>query len=186
MSNLKWELLSSEYIYKAPWFTARKDTCKKPDGKIVKDYYVFEFPEWVTCLPITQDGKVLMVQQYRHALGEVCIELPGGCADATDADLEAAIRRELLEETGYVFDGVTYLGKISSNPSTNTNLMHMFVAKGGKKVQQQNLDANEEIEVFEATFEQLKQFIDEKKIVQSMHLSTIFYGLRFLKKIEYL
>lgn len=186
MSDLKWELLSSEYIHKAPWFTARKDTCKKPDGKIVNDYYVFVFPEWVTCLPVTENGKVLMVRQYRHALGEVCNELPGGCVDEKDADFEAAVRREMLEETGYIFDEVHYLGKISSNPSTNTNLMHMFVATGGAKVQQQNLDANEEIEVFEATFNELKQLIEENKIVQSMHLSTIFYGLRFLNKTEYL
>ncbi len=185
MSDLKWKLLSSEYIYKAPWFTARKDTCKKPDGKLVNDYYVLEFPEWVTCLPVTENGKVLMVRQYRHALGEVCIELPGGCADETDANFEAAIRREMLEETGYVFDEVHFLGKISSNPSTNTNLMHMFIATGGKKVQQQNLDENEEIEVFEATFDELNEFIEEKKIVQSMHLSTIFYALRYLNKTDW-
>ncbi len=183
---MKWKLLSSEYIYKASWFTARKDICERPDGKIIKDYYVFEFLEWVTALPVTESGKVLMVRQYRHALGEECIELPGGCADAADEDFEAAIRREMLEETGYVFDKVHALGSISANPSTNNNLMHMFVATGGKKVQEQNLDANEDIEVFEVSFDELIQFIEERKIVQSMHLSTIFYALRFLNKIGYI
>lgn len=184
-SHLDWKIISSEYVYDAAWFTARKDTCQKPDGKIVQNYYVLEFPEWVTALPVTEEGKVLMVKQYRHAIGEVCIELPGGCADDKDANFEAAIKREILEETGYVFDEVHSLGSISANPSTNNNLMHMFVATGGKKVQEQNLDENEEIEIIEVSFEELIQFIEEKKILQSMHLSTIFYALRYLNKIGY-
>lgn len=185
MRDLKWKTLSSEYLFKETWFTVRRDVCEKPDGKIVEPYYVFEFPEWATAFPMTEDGKIIMVRQYRHALGEVCIELPGGCVDPEDATHEDGIRRELLEETGYTFDEVHYLGKISANPSTNSNLMHMFIAKGGKKVQEQQLDHNEEIEVIELTMDELLQLIEERAIVQSMHLSTIFYALRFLEKIKY-
>lgn len=185
MSNLEWKTLSSEYLFKQTWFTVRKDRCEKPDGKIVDPYYVFEFPEWATALPITDEGKILMVRQYRQALGEVCIELPGGCIDDTDETNEDGIRRELLEETGHAFEQVHYLGRISPNPSTNTNLMHMFIATGGKKIQEQKLDHNEEIEIFEVTMDELLQLIDEKRIVQSMHMTTIFYALRYLDKIKY-
>ncbi|MEX6689745.1 NUDIX hydrolase [Danxiaibacter flavus] len=183
--QLKWKTISSEYLSHEPWFTVRKDVCEKPDGKIVNDYYVFEFPEWVTCFAMTEDGKVILEKQYRHAANEVCIELPGGCVDNTDASLEDAIRREMLEETGYSFETVHYLGKISANPSTNANLMHMFVATGGKLIQEQQLDHNEEIEVFLASVEEVMQLAEEKRILQSMHLSTIFYALRYLDKIKY-
>ena len=183
--HLKWKTLSSEYISKENWFTVRKDTCEKPDGKIVNNYYVFEFPEWVTCLAIRDDGKIILEKQYRHAAGEVCIELPGGCVDATDQTLEDAIRREMLEETGYAFETMHYLGRISANPSTNTNMMHMFIATGGKLVQEQQLDHNEEIEIFYASFEELFQLIEEKRILQSMHMSTIFYAMRYLDKLKY-
>ncbi len=185
MNHLEWKILSSQYLFKEHWFTVRKDRCEKQDGKIVDPYYVFEFPEWATAFPITEDGKIIMVRQYRHALGEVCIELPGGCIDETDATYEDAIHRELLEETGYVFEEIHYLGKISSNPSTNTNLMHMYIAKGGKKTQEQQLDHNEEIEIQEVTMDELMQLIDEKKILQSMHITTIFYALRHLGKSIY-
>ena len=97
MSDLTWKKLSSEYLFKESWFTVRKDKCEKPDGKIVDPYYVFEFPEWATAFPITEEGKVILVKQYRHALGEVCIELPGGCVDASDKSTEFAIRREFLD-----------------------------------------------------------------------------------------
>lgn len=182
---MKWKTLASEYVYKVKWFTARKDTCEKPDGSIVKDYYVLEFPEWATALAITEEGEVLMVKQYRHALGEVCIELPGGCVDDTDDTYEDGIRRELLEETGYAFEKVHYLGKTSPNPSTNSNLMHMFIATGGKKVQEQQLDENEDIEVLKLSMAELQQLIDEKHIIQSMHVTTIFYALRYLDKLKF-
>jgi ADP-ribose pyrophosphatase len=183
--DLKWKTISSEYLFKENWFTVRKDTCEKPDGKIVNNYYVFEFPEWATALPVTEEGKIILVKQWRQALGEVCIELPGGCVDATDANFEDAIRRELLEETGYAFETVHNLGKISANPSTNNNLMHMFIATDGKKVAEQKLDPNEQIEILEVSMEELIQLVEEKRFVQSMHLSTIFYALRYLDKIKY-
>jgi len=183
--HLKWKTLSSEYLSHETWFTVRKDTCERNDGTIVKNYYVFEFPEWATAFAMTADGKILMTKQYRQALGEVCIELPGGCVDKTDASYEEAIKRELIEETGYEFDEIKPLGKISANPSTNTNLMHMFLATGGRKVREQSLDYNEEIEVFELSFDELMKLIDENKILQSMHLSTIYYALRYLGKLNY-
>ena len=179
--HLKWKTLSSEYVAKENWFTVRRDTCERRDGKIIKNYYVFEFPEWATAFPITEDGKILMTRQYRHAIQEVCLELPGGCIDATDKSYEDAIRRELLEETGYEFKEVKPLGKISANPSTNSNLMHMFLATGGKKVKEQSLDENEEIEILELSFDELMQLIDENKILQAMHISTISYALKYLE-----
>jgi 8-oxo-dGTP pyrophosphatase MutT (NUDIX family) len=183
--QLKWKTVSSSYLFKENWFTVRKDICEASDGKIIDPYYVFEFPEWATAFPVTEEGKIILVKQYRHALGEVCLELPGGCVDAIDSTFEAAIRRELLEETGYAFETVHHLGEVSSNPSTNNNLMHMFIATGGKKVQQQTLDHNEEIIVSEVSISELMQLIEEKRIVQSMHLSTIFYALLYLHKIKF-
>lgn len=182
---LNWKTLSSEYVYKDNWLTARKDKCETPSGKIIEPYYVLEYSDWATALPITADGKVIMVRQFRQALGETCIEIPGGCIDDTDASIEDAIRRELLEETGYAFETVHYLGRTSANPSTNANLMHMFVATGGKKVQEQHLDENEEIEILEYTWEEFTQLVEEKRIVQSMHMTTIFYAMRYLEKIRF-
>lgn len=184
-TSMNWKTLSSDYLFKDNWLTARRDKCETPSGKIIEPYYVLEYSDWATALPITEDGKVIMVKQFRQALGETGIEIPGGCIDATDASIEDAIRRELLEETGYAFETVHYLGRTSANPSTNSNLMHMFVALGGKKVQEQHLDENEEIEILEYTWEEFLQLVEEKRIVQSMHMTTIFYAMRYLDKIKY-
>ena len=139
---MNWKTLSSEYLFKDTWFTVRKDVCEKPDGKIVSPYYVYEFPTWVSAVAFTEENKIVMVRQYRHAIEDTIIEIPGGCVDDTDTSLEQAIARELLEETGYVFSQYTSLGRISPNPSTNNNWMHMFLATGGKKITEQQFCSN--------------------------------------------
>jgi 8-oxo-dGTP pyrophosphatase MutT (NUDIX family) len=185
MKDLSWTTLSSDYLFKDTWFTIRRDTCETPEGKIVTPYYVYEFPTWVTALALTKEGKVIMERQYRHALGQANYEIPGGCVDDTDSSLQAAIERELLEETGYRFESFEYMGRTSSNPSTNNNWMHMFLAKGGIRVQEQELDHGEEIEINLFTIEELKQLVRENKIVQSMHMTAIFYGLEKLGALKY-
>ncbi len=182
---MKWKTLSSEYLFNDRWFKVRRDKCETPGGKIVDPYYVYEFSTWVGALPVTEEGKIIMVRQYRHALGETCLEIPGGCVDDTDTNVEYAVARELLEETGYSFTSFDYLGRISPNPSTNSNLLHMFLARGGKKVGEQNLDENEEIEVVEMTLDELKQLLRENKIVQAMHVSCILYALEKLGELHY-
>ena len=182
---MNWKILSSQYLFNDLWFKVRKDRCLTPQGKIVDPYYVYEFPTWVTAVAITEDGKVVMERQYRHALGETDIEIPGGCVDNEDPSFEHAIGRELMEETGYEFSKYQYLGKISPNPSTNTNWMHMFLATGGEKVNEQKLDHNEEIEVVLMTIEELKQLLRDHGIIQAMHVTTIMYALEKLGELNY-
>jgi 8-oxo-dGTP pyrophosphatase MutT (NUDIX family) len=182
---LKWKILSSEYLFNDLWFKVRKDICETQEGKIINPYYVYEFPEWATAFALTEDNKVIMVRQYRHPVREVIIELPGGCVDDTDKDFQTAIARELLEETGYSFSSYESLGKISANPSTNTNWMHMFLAKGGKKVGEQKLDHNEEIIVELYSIDELKRMVRENKIIQSMHVTCILYALEKLGELSY-
>lgn len=174
--------MSSQYLYKETWFTIRKDVCEAPDGRIIDPYYVYEFPTWVSAFAVTADQKVIMVRQYRHGIQETVLEVPGGCVDATDKSNEEAIARELLEETGYRFSEYAYLGKVSPNPSTNNNWMHMFLATGGIKVSEQQLDANEEIEVMLMEQEEVKRLLENNQIIQALHVCTIMYGIEKLRQ----
>jgi 8-oxo-dGTP pyrophosphatase MutT (NUDIX family) len=185
VKDLSWETVSSEYLYKDTWFTIRKDTCKTREGKVITPYYVYEFPTWVTAVALTEDGRIIMERQYRHALGEINFEIPGGCVDESDPSLVAAIARELLEETGYQFSHYEYLGRTSANPSTNNNWMHMYLATGGKLTHQQELDHNEEIEVYLFSIGEVKSLLRENKIVQSMHATALFYALEKLNELKY-
>jgi ADP-ribose pyrophosphatase len=181
---MKWKTLESEYLHKEPWLTVRKDKCELPDGRIVPSFYVNEYPEWVNALALTKDGKVIMVKQYRHGIGEESIELPGGVVEEGES-WQHGMERELLEETGFQFDHLEYLGKISANPSTTNNFMHMFLARGGTKVAEQSLDHLEELEVHFLTMEELKDLVKENKIVQSLHVNCIMYALMKLDEMHF-
>ncbi len=185
MKDLSWKIVSTQYLFRDTWFTIRADTCQDRTGKIISPYYVYEFPTWVTAVAITREGQFIMERQYRHALGQTDYEIPGGCVDDTDPSLDAAIERELLEETGYRFDRLEYLGKTSSNPSTNNNWMHMYLATGGILEQAQQLDHNEEIELELFTLAQLKELLKQNRIVQSMHVTALFYALEKLGEMHY-
>ena len=174
--NLIWKKLSSTYIHKGPWATLRIDKCEMPSGHIVEDYYVLEYGVWVNAVAITEDNKVLLIHQYRHAVEKVVLEIPGGVVDEGEENVEA-LRRELLEETGYQFDDFEPICTLYPNPSTSDNMVYSYLARGGKKVQEQSLDDQEEIIVEEYTIEEVKQMLLDNKIVQAMHCSALFFAL---------
>ncbi len=182
---MNWKLLKSEYLFKDLWFTVRKDTCERSGGQIVDPYYVYEFPEWVTAVAVTKDGEFIFERQYRHAAGLTMLEIPGGCVDKEDLSLQAAIERELLEETGYSFDEFVYLGKTSANPSTHNNWMHFFLATGGELTGKQQLDHNEEIELVLLTLDDVKELLQKQEIMQSMHVTALFYALQKMGVINW-
>ncbi len=183
--GMNWKTIASEYLFRDLWFKVRKDTCERPDGKIVSPYYVYEFPTWVTAVAITRDGRFVFEKQYRHALCETIFEIPGGCVDPGDESLEAALARELKEETGYVFDNLEYLGKTSANPSTHNNWMHFFLATGGVADASPQLDDFEDIEVHLLSLEEVKRMLKQKEIVQAMHVTALMYALEKLGELTY-
>jgi ADP-ribose pyrophosphatase len=182
MSDLTWKTLKSKYIHKGPWATLRVDECEMPDGRIVDDYYVLEYSNWVNAVAITEDNKILMVTQYRQAAGIVSLEIPGGVIDDGEEPLEA-IKRELLEETGYLFEDIEPLCTLYANPATANNHTYCYLAKSGKKVQELDLDEHEELIVEEYTIPEIKQLLADNKIGQALHCTTLFYALMKLGEL---
>ena len=75
---MKWKKLSSDYLIKRPWLTARKDKVELPDGRIIPEYYVLEYPDWVNVIAITKDGRFVMERQYRYGADSMNYEIPCG------------------------------------------------------------------------------------------------------------
>ncbi len=179
---MKWKTFSSKYISRHKYFTARVDRCEQANGKIVEEYFVVELPTTACAVAITEDGFVLMVKQYRHPVEDILLELPGGFLDPSELP-EDAMKRELMEETGYEFSVIEKIGMIAANPGVLNNYTALFLATGGKKTGMQRLDDNEDIEVVKITIEELKTMLLENKIVQSLHSNCAFYALRKMGEI---
>ena len=86
-----WTVESSTYLSRKPWLTVRHERVRLPSGAVIDDYFVLEYPNWVNVIAVTPDSSVVLVRQYRHALGAVHFELPAGVCDPTDRDVLGAL-----------------------------------------------------------------------------------------------
>jgi len=179
MSELNWKVLDSTYLVNAPWAVLRKDICEMPNGHIVPEYYVLEYPNWVNIVALTADNQFILVKQYRHGAKLAVLEIPGGVIDEGEEALEAA-KRELLEETGYSFSSFEKLCELFPNPATSNNITTTYLAKGGVKIQDQELDSQEEIDIILTSPEEVKKLVLENKFGQALHTAALFYGLHQL------
>lgn len=180
---MHWKKLSSKYLSRHIYFTAREDRCQMPDGTIVDPYFVVELPGSVCAMALTEAGEVILVKQYRHPIEESIYELPGGFIDAGETP-ETAIARELQEETGYTFSRFYYLGKTAANPGVLNNFTTLYLATGGKKVSEQHLDLNEEIEIELFSLETVRAMLMQSEIKQAMHATCLFYGFNKLDELK--
>lgn len=183
MEILKWQKLSTRYLVKEQWATLRVDTCDLQNGIVKDDYFVLEYPNWVNAVALTADNEVIMVRQYRHAGDIISLEIPGGVIDG-DEKPEDAVRRELLEETGYSFQTITLIATLYPNPATANNVTYTYLLTGGIKTQEQHLDEHEILNVEKYSISEIKQLLLENKIDQSLHASALFYGLLKLGAIQ--
>lgn len=177
MKKLKqdiWQTLSSEYLFRRPWLTVRKDSYKLPDGRIMPEYYMLEYPDWVNTIAITTDKKFVMVSQYRPGLKQNNYELCSGVSEKSDKDMEAAARRELLEETGFGGGCWREYMVISANPSTTNNLVHCFVAEDVKPVCKSHPDDMEDVKVHMLTVDEVRDLLLKNEIKQATHLASLW------------
>lgn len=180
---MHWKTLSSKYLSNHRFFTARKDVCEMQNGTVVPAYYVVELPECVCAMAVTENNDVILIKQYRHPIAKGILEIPGGFIDKGET-AEMAIARELQEETGYKFTNFYYLGKTAANPGVLNNFTNLYLATGGKKVAEQKLDYNEEIEIKLFSLEEARVMLMNNEIVQAMHSLCMFYGFGKLDELE--
>ena len=129
-SSLKWKVRASRRILAKPWLTVRQDAVELPNGTVIPEYFVFEYSDWVNIIPVTEDGRIVLVRQYRHGIGRVCWEIPAGVVEKTDPTPLAGAQRELLEETGFSGGVWEELMQASGNPAAFNNITYCYVARG--------------------------------------------------------
>ena len=159
--DLAWELLESTIDYTCPGFDVRRDDVRLPDGTET-DYHYVDEPPAVVVLPFAaseggeeSEDELVVIEEWRQAVGRVSRGLPAGTTEPDDDDLAEAARRELTEETGYEAGRVEPL--FSSEPINGVAnaVHHYFVAYGCTPTGEQDLDFNESIRVSTVSYEDL-------------------------------
>lgn len=159
------------------------EKCKLPHGHVIDPYFVLEMSTWIIVFAITEDGNVVLVEQYRHGTEKMSLEIPAGIMEKSDKDPLEAVKRELLEETGYASEEIEQIGVLAPNPAIQNNYQYCFLAKNAKKVAEQDLDDGEHLEVVLKSIEKVLELIENGTIDHSLHVPVIYMALRKLGKI---
>lgn len=141
-----WELLETEPLQDCAVFSVSRVWTRSPLSQERVPFYRIEASDWVNVVPVTTEGEVVMIHQWRHGSYGLTLEIPGGMIDPGETP-EGAARRELLEETGYQADTVVPIGSLNPNPALFTNRVHSFVAPGARRVGEVMNPGHEETQV---------------------------------------
>lgn len=158
------------------------DTIELDDGnKVVYDYIHHDGAAAV--IPVRDDGKILMVRQFRNALDRFTFEIPAGKLDSPNEKGIVCASRELEEETGYRSDCLEQLITLRTMLAFCNEKIEIFVATNLKK-SQQNLDPDEFIDVFAFTVDELKQKIFEGEIQDAKTVAALMaYDVKYNQKL---
>lgn len=167
-----WELLGVEPGPDLPLFTPRFDILRNPRNGRRKRGLVLSSTDWVNCVAVTTDERLVMVRQYRIGIRGLTLETPGGMVDPGETPRDAA-SRELLEETGFAGGEWRYLGAVEPNPAIHDNLCHHWLADGVVHSADQSLGHGEDIEVQILSIGEVKAAIDRGELRHALALSAL-------------
>lgn len=173
-SKEAWEIISGEYLHKAPWLTVRKDHVVLPNGNHILSYYILEYPDWVNTIAITRDGQFVFIRQYRHGLQKTSYELCAGVCEKEDASPLISAQRELLEETGYGNGKWKEYMQVSPNPSTHTNITYCFLATDVEKISEPHLEDTESLTVHLLSLQEVKEILQRGEILQALMVAPLW------------
>ena len=179
---LPWEALDQKYISRRPpWLVLRHQRFRLPTGREIADYWISEYPPWVNVVAVTPKDEFVFVRQYRPGIGAVHYELPAGVVEEGEA-LEAAARRELLEETGFGGGRWSRLASLSANPALQNNMTTTFLAEGVESIRSSTPEQTEDLRVHLVKVSEAVSLLDSGDMIQALHVAPL---LRYLLRREH-
>lgn len=183
MEKPKWKVLNSQDVSPSEWFPIIKDDVELPNGKVI-EYFKSQLANVAMVVAITRENEVVFVRQYKHGIGEVCIEFPAGRIEHGRTPEETAIS-ELLEETGITVEAHSLIELIElwTEPSKSSVRVTGFIVKDVTITDDQQLEENEDIEVLKVPISEIDSFIIDNEIHVSDTLALLLFAKMKFPKI---
>lgn len=172
--------VSSELIYDGKVVHLYKDEIELPDGKSGMREYIKHIGA-ACVVPVTDDGRVIVVRQYRYPFSSVLTEIPAGKLDSKDEDPLEAVKRELREETGASAEKLVPLGEYYPTCAYSDEVIHMYLASG-LSFGERDLDEDEFINVEAVPMEELVRDIMDGKIKDGKTQAAVLKAYFYLKE----
>jgi 8-oxo-dGTP pyrophosphatase MutT (NUDIX family) len=170
-----WQKLSSKPVGNFRVFNIRSDLKVSPRTGREHDFYVIESVNWVHVVPITRDGRLVMIEQFRHGSDTIELELAGGMMDPEDTSpLEAGLR-ELREETGYEGTHAEIIGQIYANPAIMNNICYTVLVRDCELKHTPELDHGEDVAVTLVDIADIPKLIQQGRIGHSLVVVGLYY-----------
>ena len=174
--------LDRKLVYHGTIIDYYRDTIQVPNGNIAEWDFIGHKGA-AAVVPVREDGKLLMVRQYRNALERETLEIPAGGLNGREEPTDQAAMRELQEETGYHTDHVELLTSIYTTVAFCNEKIDIYLARGLKDRGNQHLDEDEFINVEAYSVEELKQMIYDCRIQDAKTICGILtYASKYLSE----
>lgn len=145
---------------------------RSPRTGKVRPFQLLHMPDWVNVVALTPDERVVMVEQYRHGIDDVTIEIPGGMVDPGEESAVAAAR-ELREETGFAGEAPVLLGWVHPNPALQTNRCSTWLIRQARCVADPDPDEGEHLRVLTVPRNELAAWIRQERITHSLVIAAL-------------
>jgi 8-oxo-dGTP pyrophosphatase MutT (NUDIX family) len=169
-----WTTVATEELQDSAVFRVSRRLARHPRTGDTHPFFRIDASDWVNVVPITRDGQLVMIRQFRHGSGEITLEVPGGIVDPGERPSEAAAR-ELLEETGYRAGALAPIGRANPNPALFGNRVHSFLARDARRVGAIRNEGTEETAVELVPVATLRQRLREGAIDHALVLVALYW-----------
>lgn len=174
MNPARWRTVREQVLASYRVFEVTQLERQRDDTGHEHTFFRIESVDWANIIPITEDGEVVMIRQFRQGAGCETLEIPGGLVDAGE-DVGAAAARELLEETGYQAGKVIALGSVFPNPALFRNRIHSFVATGCRLVGEIDNSPSEETTIELVPLDQIDALMLDGKIDHALAMNAFHW-----------
>lgn len=171
-----WKLLGVKTEFSTPIFTLQTRRAASALTGRAHDFYVLDTSDWVNVVPITQEGELLLIRQFRHGIGRATLEIPGGLIEPGETPEQAA-GRELIEETGHVAGKLELLGRVRPNPAIMNNWCYTFLAEDVVFKEEAKGDGVEELDLVRAPLGRVPALVASGEIDHALVLSAFYHLL---------
>lgn len=168
--------IRSESKYKGKVINVRVDTVTAPNGEAIRE--IVEHRGAVAMIPVTAQGKIVLVRQFRKAAEKVLLEIPAGKLEKNEDHFKAA-KRELKEETGYTAEDISFMFSYYPCIGYSEEVIYMYLCKDlipGET----SFDEDEAIDIEEYSLDELQKMIESGEIKDGKTIVAIYYCLQNL------